>query len=216
MLKKLDLLCELFLEWNSKINLSSFKTAEMVMQKHIEDSLVLNEHIQLESKKVLDVGTGGGFPMLPLALSNPTANFVGIDSVQKKLTAVADMLAKLELTNVELIHERAETLAHTPDYREQFDVVVSRAFAKWPVNLELCLPFVKIGGVFVAYGGPSILAELEKYKNLEAQYGADLDTVITLELPDSDKYLVVVRKIAKCSKNYPRSYKKVRVAFDLI
>jgi len=208
-------LAELFLDWNSKINLSSFNTLEEVNVKHIEDSLKLNDYFDLNKKTVLDVGTGGGFPLLPLAMSNPKASFTGIDSVHKKLKVIDDIAMQLKIDNIELIHARVEELALDKSYRENFDIVISRAFAKWPINLEMCLPFVKLDGLFIAYQGSNVFDFIEKYPNLEEKFGAKIIQKIEYEIASSKHYFVVLKKFKHTNPKYPRGLKSLKKLYNL-
>jgi len=203
---KLTELVALFLDWNSKINLSAIRDEAGVWEKHIADSLLLNQVIDLEniSGRVLDIGTGGGFPMLPLACVYPHLEFTGVDSVGKKLKAVQSMADKLEL-KVQTIHDRIEVLGQDKQHREQYNLVLARALAPWPVLLEYALPFVKMDGYFVAYQGPGIVEELKIHKNLERKLGANIEKVVTLKLGEAERNFVVLKKGKATPKHYPRA-----------
>jgi len=203
---KLQRLVELFLDWNQRINLSAISDADGVWEKHITDSLLISEFIDLENKnfRVLDIGTGGGFPSLPLAVCFPGLRFTGIDSVGKKLKAVQSMADELGV-QLKTKHGRIEDLGQDEVYREQYDLVLARALAPWPVLLEYALPFVKVGGRFIAYQGPSIREELITYKNLEKKLGGLLITVHETKLGDSERLFVEIKKVSQTSKKYPRA-----------
>lgn len=207
---KLQKLAEVFCKKNLKLNLSAFKDLESIKSKNIEDSLLLNELVDFGSFRVLDIGTGGGFPLLPLAIKNPNAFFVGVDSVSKKLDAIISIAEECELKNIETVHARVEELAHDNDYREQFDIVCSRAFAKLPINLELCLPFVKVGGKFVAMLGPSVDKHLEAYNDLTLELGAKILKSQMIKTESGDRLIVLFEKINNTPSQYPRSVKKLK------
>ena len=145
-------LTTLSLEWNEKINITAITDPKEFLKKNILDSLTLVGYKQIEdAKRVLDLGTGGGYPGLPLAINYPDKQFVLADAVKKKLNVIDDIAKKLEISNVVTVHERAEELAKNPAFRDAFDLVVSRAVANMATLSEWALPFVKPGGYFVAY-----------------------------------------------------------------
>lgn len=212
---KFKQLTELFLEVNAKINLSAYNTFDEVYQKNVLDSMHLAKFMDLKGLKVLDVGTGGGFPLLPLAIEFETAEFTGLDSVHKKLKAIQVMAESLNLKNLSTLHSRCEDAAMHLDYREKFDVVLSRAFAKWPINLEMCLPFVKTDGVFIAYQGPSVVEALVEYKDIEQQFGAKLEKIEQVQTENGLRYFVFFRKTKTCPKKYPRGLKFLKNFYKL-
>jgi 16S rRNA (guanine527-N7)-methyltransferase len=206
----LENLAKVFCEKNLKLNLSSFKDLESIKSKNIDDSLLLNDFIDFGSSRVLDIGTGGGFPLLPLAITNPDAFFVGVDSVAKKLDAIIEIAEECGISNIETIQARVEELAHEDEYREKFDIVCSRAFAKLPINLELCLPFVKIGGKFVAMLGPSVEKHLDDFSDLTLELGANVLKSQMIKTESGDRLVVVFEKTQPTPGQYPRSVKKLK------
>ena len=157
-----EMLADIILGWNEKINVTAIREKSEFMKKNVEDSLSILGRPEISSAlRILDLGTGGGFPGLPLAIACPEKSFVLMDSVSKKLKVVADAAERLGLENVEVIHARAEDLARMPEYRESFDLVVSRAVANMSTLSEYCLPFVKKGGWFVAYKTVSAEEEIK-------------------------------------------------------
>lgn len=196
-------LVALFLDWNTKINLSAIRDEEGVWKKHLIDSLLATKHVEIKGK-VLDLGTGGGWPCLPLAITKKSADFLALDSVGKKLKVVQAMADELGLENVQTIHTRAEDLGQDKKYREQFNMVVTRAVAPWPVLLELCLPFLKIGGKFIAYQGPAIHEDLKIYKHLEQKLGGKIVQLYKDELEGEERVFVEIKKIKSTPKHYPR------------
>ncbi len=152
---QLEKLVQLFVEKNKKINLSAFKDEESVWIKHIFDSLASADEIaKLHPKSILDMGTGGGFPTLPLAIIFPEIRFFPVDSVQKKLKCVREFADELKLKNISILNGRAEELAHKNHHREKYDMVVTRAFANFSPMLEMTMPFLKEKGYLFAYLGP--------------------------------------------------------------
>jgi 16S rRNA (guanine527-N7)-methyltransferase len=193
-----------FLDWNSKINVSAIKDEQDIWKKHFIDSVAGNKYLDFAEKKVLDLGTGGGFPLIPLAIINPKATFTGLDSVKKKLMVVQEIAKELNLKIPQTLHGRAEDFAHDLKSREKFDIVVTRAVAPWPTLLELTLPFVKIGGDFLAYQGPAIEEELKTYKSLENKLGAEIINVFREKIGENSRIFIHMKKIKATSKNYPR------------
>ena len=193
-----------FLDWNSKINISAIKDEQGIWEKHFIDSLAGNKYINFNNKNVLDLGTGGGFPLFPLSIINPKTNFTGLDSVKKKLKVVQYIAEECGIKKPKILHGRAEDFAHDPKSREKFDIVVTRAVAPWTTLLELTLPFVKVGGEFLAYQGPAIEEELKIYKNLEQKLGAEIVNIHKEKIGGNSRIFVHMKKIKPTSKNYPR------------
>ena len=149
------------LEWNEKVNLTAIKSREEFIQKHYIDSLLCASADEFtNAKNIIDVGTGGGFPGVPLAVCFPEKKFILMDSLAKRLKIVDEICVKLDIKNVKTLHGRAEDLGRRKDFREHFDVCVSRAVANMSTLSEYCLPFVKLGGCFIAYKGTDCESEL--------------------------------------------------------
>lgn len=201
---KYDQLVDLFLEWNQKINLSAIRDEAGVREKHIVDSLLATEFVDFTDKQVLDIGAGGGFPTLPLAIECPTAEITALDSVSKKMKVVQSIADRIGLENVKTVHGRIENSGQNPKYREKFDIVTARALAPWPVLLEYALPFVRIGGIFVAYQGPQIKQDLKTYKNLEQKLGGKIFKIHRTSLSEAERVFVVVKKIKPTATRFPR------------
>jgi len=195
------------LEWNNKVNLTAITNPEEFLQKHYVDSLLCADAKELlKARTVLDVGTGGGFPGIPLAIFFPEKKFVLLDSLQKRLKIVREMADVIGLRNIEVVHGRAEDLARMPKYREQFDLCVSRAVANLSTLSELCLPFVKVGGSFVSYKGPNCNAEVSDAQNAIQALGGKLDHV-DLPRPEfyvTDHTMIYIYKERKTPYTYPR------------
>ena len=166
--------------------------------------------IDLQNKKILDLGCGGGFPCIPLAIQLPKSTFWGLDSVEKKLDSIREVCNKLDIRNLETVNARAEEIAHKESFREKFDVVLARAFAPWPVLLELALPFVKKGGILVAYQGPSIQASLDEYKEYERHFGGKIKEVIATQVQDHQRIFIVIEKESTTELKFPRKYNQIK------
>ena len=195
-LEQLDKYYELLVEWNS------------FMLKHYLDSLVLKLPITGDNSRLrlIDVGTGAGFPGLPLKIAYPDTDVVLFDSLNKRIKFLDEVISQLSLKGVTTIHGRAEDGGRNPKLREQFDVSVSRAVADLAVLSEYNLPFVKIGGYFVAYKSGDVDAELEKSKKAVSILGGVIEKVDKFKLPETDieRSLVYIKKIKSTGKKYPR------------
>ncbi len=209
-LKKFEKFLEIFKEKNSQINLSAIREDEAIIEKHFVDSILLNIFLDFEPAyenqkvKVADLGTGWGFPMLPLAIVNPDVEFTGIDSVGKKLKAIEDFAQQLELKNVSTINGRAEELGQKVDHREQYDYIVSRAMAFLPTLLEFCIPFLKVGGIFVAYK-LNDKEELKSAKKALSRLGAKILKVKNYTIWDQERTFIIIEKVSSTHKKYPRT-----------
>ena len=194
-------------EWNKKINLTGITDYEEVITKHFLDSLTVISARQFQdTDMVIDIGTGAGLPGLPLLITFPWLKLVLLEATAKKITFIKYITEKLGLSVTQVINERAETLAHRPEYREQFDVVLSRAVAVLPVTVELALPFCKPGGIFISQKKGNVTLEVSQAAKAIGILGGKLREIkpITLtELPDS-RQLVIIDKINQTPELYPR------------
>lgn len=200
--KKFEKFLEIFMETNSQINLSAIRDADGIVEKHFIDSLMLAALYEVEWE-VADMGTGGWFPGIPLAIVHPEAQFTLIDSVWKKLKCIDNFVDTLELSNVDTLNGRAEEIGQDTEHREQYDLVVSRATAYFPTLLEYVVPLLKVGWVFAAYK----LADKEELKTTKkalARLGAKLMKVKNYRLADQERTIVFIEKIAPTHKKYPR------------
>ncbi len=188
------------LEVNSHTNLTTITDPEEIELKHFKDSLTVLDYIK-ENDKVLDIGAGAGFPGIPLRIEK-NIDLTLIDSVNKKVVFMNEVIEKLDLENARAIHTRAEDFAK--DHREAFDVVVSRAVANMATLSELCLPLVKVGGLFIALKGPKADEELENAKNALGILGGKVIKKDKIDLDGNERVNVVVKKIKACPKAYPR------------
>lgn len=195
------------LDWNSRYNLTAIRDAESIHCKHFLDSLSCSLAFKNESPgRLLDLGTGAGFPGIPLKIIYPAMNLVLVDSVRKKVDFCRHVVKELGLERVEVIQGRAEDIGQTPAYREQFDWAVARAVANLPSLLEYLLPLVRIGGAVLAQKGESGPAETHAAENAIRILGGRLRQLYPIELPGvtEDRYLIVVDKIAATPPQYPR------------
>lgn len=182
--QKLEGYMDEILELNQHINLTAITDRTEFIRKHYADSLLCAGHPEFRSaQSVIDVGTGGGFPGVPLAIVFPEKEFVLIDSLNKRIRIINDLCAKLGIANVRAVHGRAEELARRKEMRESFDLCVSRAVANMSTLSEYCLPFVKVGGYFMAYKGPDCDRELAEAENAVRALGGRVDRI---ESPSAD------------------------------
>lgn len=194
-------------EENERHNLTAIVQDEEAVIKHFLDSLTVLLAGELEAgSRLVDIGSGAGFPGIPLAVAAPAVHVALVESTGKKANFLRQAAERLGLNNVEVVHRRAEEAAHEAAYREGFDVAVARALAPLPVACEWCLPFVKVGGRFVAMRGAAGLEDLEAARGAMAILGAEVDRILELELPGGAgrRVLVVMRKVKPVGKEYPR------------
>lgn len=194
-------------EWNQKINLTAITEDDEFIKKHFIDCIKAFKSEELKNAKtIIDVGTGAGFPGLPIAIMNDDTEVTLLDSLNKRVNFLNLVVRELGLKNVVTIHSRAEDGARKKELREQFDVATSRAVANMAVLSEFCLPYVKIGGHFVALKGPAIEEELADSKNAIGTLGGKLERVdeTIVEGTDLNHNIVIVKKVKECPKTYPR------------
>ena len=194
-------------EWNEKINLTAITEDNEFVKKHFIDCIKAFKSTAIkEAKTLIDVGTGAGFPGIPIAILSPETKVTLLDSLNKRINFLNTVVRELELKNVTTIHSRAEDGARKLELREQFDVATSRAVANMAVLSEFCIPFVKKSGYFVALKGPSIEEELEGGNNAIKTLGGELKNIIEVEVEGTDlnHNIVEVLKVSKCPKTYPR------------
>ncbi|WP_346887793.1 16S rRNA (guanine(527)-N(7))-methyltransferase RsmG [Clostridium sp. UBA1056] len=198
---------ELIKEWNEKINLTAITEDEEIIKKHFIDSIkVFKFPYVKEAKNIIDIGTGGGFPGIPMKIVKSDCSMVLLDSLNKRINFLNEVIDKLDLNDIKTIHGRAEDFAQRTEYRENFDLAVSRAVANLTVLLELCLPYVKVGGYFVALKGPSIEEEIKDATVALRVLGGSIKEIIEVDIAGSDlkHNLLVVKKIKETPKKYPR------------
>lgn len=198
---------EMLVEWNEMMNLTAITEYEEVMKKHFVDSLSLIKAFDVsQNKTVIDVGTGAGFPGLALKIAYPNLKVTLLDSLNKRIQFLDAVIAKLELTDVETIHGRAEDFAKPDKLREKYDLCVSRAVANLSTLSEYCLPFVKVGGQFISYKSEKITEEMEVAGKAISILGGKVSGQVEFKLPDSDIYrnLFVIEKKKETPKKFPR------------
>ncbi len=197
---------DLLISWNEKFNLTSITDKDDVIIKHFVDSVILLKYMVLSGKSVLDVGTGAGFPGIPLKIMCPDISLVLVDSLNKRITFLDEVISELGLLGCETVHSRAEDLALNKDFRDGFDIVTSRAVAGLNVLTEYCLPFVKKEGLFISYKSGKVDEEIAQAKNAIKTLGGISGSLYEYTLPQSDigRSLVCIRKISYTPKQFPR------------
>lgn len=192
------------LEWNKKINLTAIEDENEIILKHFIDSLTVQKYIK-NAQNIIDIGTGAGFPGIPLAIVNEKSNIVLLDSLNKRINFLNNVIQKLELSNVKAIHGRAEDLAKIVQHREKYDIVISRAVAPFNVLLEYMLPFNKVNSYTIAMKGSNI-EEVDISNNALKKLGGKIEKIEKINLANTDikRNIIIVRKIEETPKKFPR------------
>ena len=194
------------IEWNKKINLTAIKEEEDIIVKHFIDSILIEKEVKGE--KLIDIGSGAGFPGIPLKIVRNDLDVTLIDSVNKKVLFMQDSIDKLKLDNIVAVHCRAEEYAHDKQFRESFDVATSRAVANMSTLVEYMLPFVKVGGKCICMKGPNSEEEINDSKKAISILGGEIERVEKYKIDDNDRCLVVINKVKKTEQIYPRNQGK--------
>jgi len=197
---------DLIKEWNQKVNLTAITEDEEIIKKHFIDSIKIFNFKEFQNaKSVIDVGTGAGLPGIPIKIMKPELDVVLLDSLMKRVNFLNEVIEKLNLFDINAVHGRAEDFGKV-EYREVFDIAVSRAVANLTLLSELCLPFVKVGGYFLAMKGPSVDSEIIDAKFAISTLGGKLEDIVEIDIEDSNlkHNIVIIRKIMKTPKQFPR------------
>ena len=210
MLSKFKSYSDLLIEWNEKMNLTAITDKKEIEIKHFMDSLLFLSAVKPnKGASIIDVGTGAGFPGIPIKIVRNDLKLTLLDSLNKRLNFLKEVLKNINLV-AELLHLRAEEGGQNPKYREKFDYVTSRAVASLPALCEYCLPYVKKGGCFVALKGPMVAEELENASSAIALLGGKLKEVKEYKLcEDNDRSIVIIEKVTNTPNKYPRRGVKI-------
>lgn len=203
---------DLLVEWNEKMNLTAITDVNGVAIKHFADSLTFFNYVDVpKGASIIDVGTGAGFPGVVLKIARPDIKLTLLDSLNKRLNFLSVVLQSLDL-DANLVHSRAEDGAKNPKYREKFDFAVSRAVARLNVLGEYCLPYVEVGGKFVALKGPDAEEEITAAKSAIAQLGGKISSINKFDLPNNEgnRVIATIDKIKNTPKQFPRSSSKIK------
>ncbi len=198
---------DLIIEWNKKINITSIDSEEEIYLKHFIDSIIIKKYVIIKKgSKTIDIGTGGGFPGIPLKLIDNDMRITLLDSLNKRIKFLNEVVKELNLEEVDCIHARAEELGQDKNYREKYDYGFSRAVASLNVLLEYSLPFIKKNGLFIAFKGSNFKDEIQESKNALNILGGEIIDIKEYSLPETDisRSMIVVKKIKDIPKKYPR------------
>ncbi|URN95941.1 MAG: 16S rRNA (guanine(527)-N(7))-methyltransferase RsmG [Candidatus Pristimantibacillus lignocellulolyticus] len=198
---------ELLVEWNEKMNLTGITERDAVYEKHFYDSISLAFYVDMKSKKnIADIGSGAGFPSIPLKIVFPHLQVLIVDSLNKRIGFLKHLVDQLGLQDVECVHGRAEDVARLPQYRDTYELVTARAVARLAVLNEFCLPFVAPGGVFASMKGASLSEELQEAKFSLKELKGKFVQEYALQLPNerSERHIVCIEKTQPTPKKYPR------------
>lgn len=206
--EKLDIYAEFLVEYNEKVNLTAITEPDEILKKHFIDSVLMLKFVDIpRDSSMIDVGTGAGFPSVPIAVFRPDIKLTLLDSLNKRTIFLEKLCEKLGV-KAEIIHGRAEEVSKNEKYREHFDVACARAVANMAVLSEFCLPFVKVGGNFIAMKGPN--ENIEASEKAVKILGGKLAAQIDYELFDEQRKIVVAEKISQTATKYPRNSGKIK------
>jgi 16S rRNA (guanine527-N7)-methyltransferase len=210
-IKKLYDYMNLLIEWNEKINLTAIIEYKEIITKHFIDSLTILKYVE-KTDSIIDIGTGAGFPGIPLKIVNEDLNCTLLDSLNKRLNFLNEVIEKLELKNISTIHARAEELGVKQEHRERYDIAVSRAVAPLNVLLEYISPYVKVGGKCICMKGPNIEEELNLSKNAIQKLNLKIIKIENFVLVGTDnvRNIIVLEKTGKTKETYPRQSGKIK------
>ena len=196
---------ELLKDWNTRINLTAIEEDKDIIIKHFIDSLTIAPYLIKGGLSIIDVGTGAGFPGIPLKIVIDNLKVTLLDSLDKRIKFLNEVINTTQLKDINAVHGRAEDFGANPEYREKFDISTARAVAALPVLLEYCLPFVKIGGTFIAMKGNNI-EELKDSKKALSILGGEIEEVKEISLPFGEmrRNIITVRKLRQTPTKYPR------------
>lgn len=203
--EKFYLYMNLLLEWNEKVNLTAITEVGDIIKKHFIDSLTISKYVE-DASKVIDVGTGAGFPGIPLKIVNDNCDVILLDALNKRLNFLNEVIEKNGLKKIETVHFRAEEAGKNKNYREKFDIATSRAVAPLNILVEYLLPLVKVGGRCICMKGSNIKEEIENSKKAIKVIGGRLENIEEFCLPGSDmsRNIIVIKKVSNTPGKYPR------------
>ncbi|MCR4862934.1 MAG: 16S rRNA (guanine(527)-N(7))-methyltransferase RsmG [Ruminococcus sp.] len=206
--EKLDIYAQFLVEYNSHTNLTAITEPEQILTKHFIDSILLSKYVNIpENSAIIDVGTGAGFPSVPLKIMRPDIKLTLLDSLNKRIVFLEKLCGKLGI-EAYLIHGRAEEVAQKPEYREKFYFSCARAVAELGTLCEYCLPFVKVGGSFISMKGPT--EDVSKAQNAAKILGGALHEEIKYDLESEQRRIILIEKISQTPTKYPRNSGQIK------
>lgn len=208
-IQQFNIYCRLLIEWNNKMNLTAIKEPDEIAIKHFVDSCTVAHYVKIkENAKIIDIGTGAGFPGIPLKILRNDIQLTLLDSLNKRITFLNEVANQLGFT-AEAIHGRAEDFGRNNDYREKFDLAVSRAVAPLNVLSEYSIPFVRKGGKFISMKGPNVQEEIEQSKKAIKILGGKFNNIVQFNVGDNSRSIVIVEKLNNTPYTYPRHGSKI-------
>lgn len=209
--RQYDQLCiyaDFLVEYNKNVNLTAITDPVEILYKHFIDSILLTKYVDFSKKSaIIDVGTGAGFPSVPIKIFYPNIKITLLDSLNKRITFLKNLCQKIEI-DAEFIHGRAEIIGKMPEYREKFDISCARAVANMSLLSEYCLPFVKVGGIFAAMKGPS--ENINASLNAVDLLGGRFENDFSYEIESEKRKIVIVRKVSQTSTSFPRNSSQIK------
>lgn len=203
---------ELIIEWNKKINLTAITDEDEIIKKHFIDSIkVLEFKPVIGSKNLIDIGTGAGLPGIPIKIMLPELEVTLLDSLNKRILFLDEVIKELQLNGIKAVHGRAEEMAHKKEYRENYDIAISRAVANLSVLSEYCIPYVKENGYFIAMKGPALEEEMNESGNAIPLLGGKVEKVekVFIEKADLNHNILLVKKVKRTNDIYPRKQSSI-------
>ncbi|MCR4430280.1 MAG: 16S rRNA (guanine(527)-N(7))-methyltransferase RsmG [Tepidanaerobacteraceae bacterium] len=196
---------DLILAWNKKINLTGITKKKDFIEKHVIDSLMVTKLIKIENcSSMIDIGTGAGIPGILIKIARPDLKMILVEAIRKKADFLNEAVSQLGIKNIEIVNERSETAAKKEKYREKSDIAVARAVSSLKVLAELCLPFVKKDGIFIAMKGEKAKEEINEARNSLSIMGGEISDIIEYKIANLSHRLIIIKKIASTPEKYPR------------
>lgn len=193
------------LEWNEKINLTAITDENEIIIKHFIDSLTIYKYV-CGCENLIDIGTGAGFPGIPLKIVDEKVKITLLDSLNKRIIFLEEIIKQIKLKNINAIHLRAEEAGINKEYRQKYDIATSRAVANLSTLVEYMLPFIKVGGKCICMKGANIEQELEESKKAIKVLGGEIEKIEKITIPDTDyiRNIIIIKKVAETPNKYPR------------
>ena len=206
--EKLDIYADFLVEYNEKVNLTAITDPSEILKKHFIDSIALSKYVAIsDNSSIIDVGTGAGFPSVPLKLFRPDIKLTLLDSLNKRVEFLRQLCEKLGM-EAEFIHGRAEDFSKLSEYREKYDFSCARAVANLSLLSEFCIPFVKVGGSFISMKGPT--EDISEGENAVKLLGGEISDIAAYDLFGEQRRIIIVKKISQTPPKYPRNSSQIK------